>query len=458
LVTKSVTKLQAERITGFYISYQPNVSRSSIYFSLKSIFWSFSALLLHIYIQIKTIKDMKQVKTAFYLLTSKINKKGEAPIYFRLKHKSQTVNLSTNIFLKPEDWDRKKLRVKAKHFRSHNLNKQLKDLEDKVFKIVNAKISNDSTVSLENIKLILRDKGKSAVSLLSLTDYFLKHIQNNRNYSEGRVRHYKSFRNKMVCFLGHRYCDSDFKLENLNYEFIMEFESYLRSKYQNSVNTTTSNIRCLKAIVNTGIKLGWLKADPFKNYKCKFEPSSRQFLNREELRRIQLLNLPESENVSLVRDMFLFMAYTGVSHGDMRILKESNIINFEGHEILDFKRGKTNVESKPPLLPEAKAIIEKYKGSPVCKNKGTLLPVPCNKTMNENLKLISEKAHITKNLSCHVGRHTFATLSLENGVPIETVSKALGHGSIKTTQIYGKITDTKIRKDYSRLNGVFSYL
>jgi hypothetical protein len=277
---------------------------------------------------------MKQVKTAFYLLASKINKKGEAPVYLRVKHKSQTVNLSTNICPKPEDWDRKKLRVKAKHSRFHNLNKQLKDLEDKVFRIVDEDISNGSSISLDNIKLILKDKGKSIASLLSLTDYFLNHIQNNPNYSEGRVRHYKSFKNKMVRFLGDKYFASDFKLENLNYEFIIEFESYLRNQYQNSVNTTTSNIKRLKAIVNTGIKLGWLKADPFKNYKCKFEPSSREFLTHEELRRIQALTLPDREKISLVRDIFLFMAYTGISFKDSRIVTDSNIIRVEGCEIL----------------------------------------------------------------------------------------------------------------------------
>jgi len=154
---------------------------------------------------------MKQVKTAFYLIPSKKNKKGEAPIYLRLKHNSKMVNLSTNIYLKPDDWDIKKLRVKTKHPRSYNLNKQLKDLEDKVFKIADAAASDGATISLESIKAILKNKVKNIASLLSLIDYFLKYIENNPNYSKGRVRHYKSFRNKIIRFMCYNYSASDLR-------------------------------------------------------------------------------------------------------------------------------------------------------------------------------------------------------------------------------------------------------
>jgi site-specific recombinase XerD len=400
---------------------------------------------------------MKQLKTAFYMLPSKLNKKGEAPVYLRLTYKSQEVNLSTSIYLKPDDWDRQKLKVKTKHASSRRLNLQMKELEDRVYKILDDISSKSVAISLKEIKLLLKGKGNKIATLLSLTDYFINHIKHNPNYSKGRVDHYRSFRNKMICFLSHKYCSLDFDLEKLNYEFMIEWESFLGAQYGNIVNTITSNAKRLKAIVNTGIKLGWVKADPFKDYKCKFEPTSRQFLNHEEVKRIQLLTLPENKNVCIVRDVFLFMIYTGISYGDLHKVTESNIINIDGHSLLNFERGKTNGESKILLLPQATSLIKKYEDFPTCKNSEILLPVPSNKTMNDNLKIIAKEAGITKNLSCHIGRHTFATLSLEDGVPIETLSKCLGHSSIKTTQLYGKVTETKICRDYSKISNVFNY-
>ena len=153
----------------------------------------------------------------------------------------------------------------------------------------------------------------------------------------------------------------DFDLENLNYEFIINLEVFLSSVYKNKINTVAKNIKRLKAITNTGLKLGWLKDNPFKNYKCKSEPSHRQFLTREELRAIQTLDLSEHENLVLVKDIFLFMAYTGISYSDVIRLTSSNITMVNGNEIIKINRTKTNEPCIVPLLPSAKELIEKYK-------------------------------------------------------------------------------------------------
>jgi len=132
-------------------------------------------------------------------------------------------------------------------------------------------------------------------------------------------------------------------------------------------------------------------------------------------------------------------------------LSSGNIITaVDGNKIIHVERKKTFEVCNIPLLPRSEQILTKYNNHPICQNKGILLPVISNQKMNDYLKTIGEKANINKPITCHVGRHTFATLSLEMGVPIETVSKVLGHKSIKTTQIYGKVTNSKIAKDYSQ--------
>jgi site-specific recombinase XerD len=152
-----------------------------------------------------------------------------------------------------------------------------------------------------------------------------------------------------------------------------------------------------------------------------------------------------------VRDVFIFICYTGVSYSDLAALKTDNIVHgIDGAKFIRVERNKTREVCNIPLLPRSEQILVKYSNCPISQNKGILLPVISNQKMNDYLKLIAQKAKITKAVSCHIGRHSFATLSLEMGVPMETVSKVLGHRSIKTTQIYGKITNSKIAKDYSQ--------
>jgi integrase len=151
------------------------------------------------------------------------------------------------------------------------------------------------------------------------------------------------------------------------------------------------------------------------------------------------------------------MSYTGISYSDIFRLKSSDITTVDGNDIIKFTREKTNELCIVPLLPSAKELINKYKDSESRKITSTLLTVRTANTLNKGIKIIARMSGIQKKVSCHVGRHTFATLSLENKVPIETVSRALGHTDLKTTQIYAKVTEVKMYTDYSAMKTVFSY-
>jgi len=397
---------------------------------------------------------MKTIKTAFYLIESKTNDKGEAPVYFRIKFKP-ALNLSTGIFLKPNDWDKNKQKIKSKHSRSFELNKKLKQCEEKVQETMERLSSNGDQVSREKIKMIWQNKSEEILFLMPLVDYFINH-KTSIKYRDNTLRNYKSFKKKLEHFLRYRYSLSDVRLNNLNYDFIIQFEGFLSTIYKNRTNTIAKNADLLRTIINFGLKLGWLKTYPFFGHKCKLEAPQPKYLTLEELNRIESLDLSKCKGLRVIGDLFLFTCYTGLSYSDMRNLKEANISIINGEEFLEGARQKTTGEYCGILFPKAKAILEKYKNSPLIKTKGYLLPSRCNQTMNRGLKKIAGIVGIGKNLTCHVGRHAFATLSGEHGVPLESVSKTLGHSSIRTTQAYyAKVTSTKLSRDYQCMKSVF---
>jgi site-specific recombinase XerD len=201
----------------------------------------------------------------------------------------------------------------------------------------------------------------------------------------------------------------------------------------------------------------WLKKDPFTNYKISVKPTERPFLSEEELN--TLINKKfKLQRLELVKDSFLFSCFTGLAHTDLKKLKPENIkIGTDGNKWVMINRTKTDSSSHIPVLPITAMLIEKYKTHPYCQEKGVLLPVLTNQKMNAYLKEIADLCEIDKNLTSHIARHTFATtVTLNNDVPIETVSKMLGHSSIKMTKIYAKLLDKKVGRDMAHLQNLYN--
>ncbi len=188
----------------------------------------------------------------------------------------------------------------------------------------------------------------------------------------------------------------------------------------------------------------------------KVKVVDRVFLNAEEL---QLMAAKQfvTDRLGQIRDIFLFSCYTGLSYADVYKLKASEIVTGpDGEKWINTKRQKTDTPTRVPLLPSAIAILIKYSDSPICENSGKALPVSTNQKMNAYLKEIGDICGINKSLTFHIARHTFATtITLSNGVPIESVSKMLGHTNIKTTQHYAKILDMKVAQDMSKLRQLY---
>lgn len=248
-----------------------------------------------------------------------------------------------------------------------------------------------------------------------------------------------------------KYNITDIALKEINHMFITDFETYLRTVSLCNENTTAKFMQTFRMIVIMAKNNGWIFTDPFVNYKIRLKRVDRGYLTDVELQKIMKKKFP-TKRLEQVRDVFIFSCFTGLAYIDLKTLKASEIsISFDGKPWIMKHRQKTDTPVNVPLLKVPLAILKKYEGQ---LPKGELLPVLSNQKLNSYLKEIGDLCGINKNITFHLARHTFATTTtLAKGVPIETVSKMLGHTNIETTQIYARITNDKIRKDMQQLAG-----
>ncbi|MEL6976820.1 MAG: site-specific integrase, partial [Bacteroidota bacterium] len=207
-----------------------------------------------------------------------------------------------------------------------------------------------------------------------------------------------------------------------------------------------------KKIIRIALANEWITKDPFFHWKASWKSKEKQYLTQAELDTLREKRsfLPR---LDLVRDIFVFCCYTGLAYADVKQLRQEDIIiGVDGYRWIKMARKKTKAISSIPLLPPAEAIIEKYSEHPYVLDGKGVLPVLTNQKSNAYLKEIADVCGINKNLTTHLARHTFATtVTLSKGVSISTVSKMLGHRSLKTTQIYAKVLDSKIADEMAVL-------
>lgn len=277
----------------------------------------------------------------------------------------------------------------------------------------------------------------------------LKHIE----YSLGTIERYETALEHTRSFIKWKYSLEDVDIKSLCFDFVSGMEFWLKSVRKCNHNSTIKYISILRKIVNICIKSGWLQKDPFFGFKMTKREVIREYLNEDELKAISQKTFC-TERLTQVRDIFLFCCYTGLANIDAFQLTPKEITKgVDGNQWIYSSRQKTDTPTRIPLLPKAKEILDSYKHHPKCHNYGKVLPVLSNQKMNSYLKEIADVCGITKTLTFHIARHTFATtVTLNNDVPIESVSKMLGHKSIKITQHYAKIMDKKLSEDMRLLS------
>jgi site-specific recombinase XerD len=366
---------------------------------------------------------------------------------------NQRFELSTSIFICAESWDEERQQVVGRSEEAKILNNRMNKISNRVQDVYSQLESKGEPFSILNVKDKLlgvsNEKG-----LLEILDGIIKGIEARigSDYSEGTLKHYKTTRERLFEFLKKRFNRNDIGISLVDYSFLNSLDIYLKTEYQLKPNTVLTYHKHLKKALNTGIAMNLISHNPYSSFKVSRNETHRDYLTMLELEQIRNKQI-KTLRMEIVRDIFIFACFTGLGYSELKKLNGTHIHSGnDGGKWIIIDRTKTDIRCRVPLLPQAIVILQKYENSPVTQNLVKLLPLNSNQKMNEYLKELAGICGINKNLSMHVARHTFATsVTLSNGVPIETVSKMLGHTSLKTTQIYARIVDTKISKDMENL-------
>ncbi len=390
----------------------------------------------------------------FYLKKPSYYRSGNMPIYLRITVDGIPKEVSTKRSCDPERWNSEAQRAKGTREEHKSLNAYLDVMERNVFDAKKKLIEGGKSITAEAIKNVLfgiEERPKMILEVFQEHNDQLKALI-GKEFSAATLERYRTSYDHTLSFIQWKYSLTDLDIKKLDFEFVSEYEFWLKSVRKCNHNTSIKYISNFRKIVNRCIRKGWLSKDPFVGFKMTKREVERIALTQDELQIITSKQFP-TERLNQVRDIFIFCCFTGLAYIDVKKLKRSEIgIGIDGEKWIFTNRQKTETASRIPLLPITQEILERYADHPQCSNEGCVLPVPSNQKMNAYLKEIVDVCGISKDLTFHIARHTFATtVTLSNGVPIETVSKMLGHTNLKTTQLYAKVLDRKVSDDMNKL-------
>lgn len=395
-----------------------------------------------------------KIVTHFYVKELRKDNNGEAPIYLRITVNGERAEISTNRRINIDFWDKVSEKAAGRSESARIINLTLHNLIGKVEKSFSNFDIKDEMISVRQIIDELKGKSHNQMTLIKAYDYHIANIEKliGIEYAPNTVKRYKSSLNSLKAFILKKYKKSDFRLCDLNNMFIESYYAYLKVDRALQQNTTAKDIKNLYRVINKSISYRWIQQNPFKEFSCQYINPNRSYLTEEDIDSLYKKEF-KINRLAKVRDVFIFQIYTGLSYIDMAELTEDNIeIGIDGKRWIVINRKKTGIRSSIPLLPRAQEILDRYKTDSLCISEQKILPIYCNQRMNSYLKEIADLCEINKNLTTHLARHTFATtITLSKGVPIETVSKMLGHTNLKTTQIYSKVVDKKVADDMKSL-------
>lgn len=393
-------------------------------------------------------------KVLFYLKKGSEKRNGEVTIMARITIDGKICQFSTKQSIHPDNWNVKAGKATGKS--GGQINKLLDDIKASLHQIYHEQQRRDNYVTAEKVKNEFLGHTEHHETLLNL---FEKHNSDVKQLigiskSASTYQKYEVTRKHLVNFIQYKYNLSDIALKEINLMFITDFEVYLKTIGKCNSNTTAKFMQFFKRIVLIARNNGLIIGDPFANYKIRLQRVDRGYLTEDEIKKILKLKLV-SDRLEHVRDLFIFSCFTGLAYIDVAgLIKENIRKSFDGNLWIMTKRVKTGIDVNVPLLDIPKMILDKYKDK---LPNGKILPVISNQKLNSYLKEIADLCGIKKNLTFHLARHTFATTTtLGKGVPIETVSKMLGHTNIETTQIYARITNNKISDDMKGLSEQFT--
>ncbi|WP_187270191.1 site-specific integrase [Pontibacter qinzhouensis] len=395
----------------------------------------------------------------FYIKKPRNYSTGPVPVYLRITVAGQRAEISTSRACEPIQWNPSAGRATGSNKTSTTLNQYLNTLQAKVQETHRLLLEAGRSTTAGAIKdkfLGKQEKVWMLVERLEEHNHRIKALLDSE-YSQATLKSYTTSLVHVKAFIRWKFGKGDLDLSKVDLAFVSDYDFYLRSQCKCSTNSTAKYIKQLKKVIRACLAHGYMEQDPFLHYKAKHKQVERVFLTEEELERIAAKTFV-TERLGQVRDIFLFSCFTGLAYTDVKKLRQSDITSgIDGELWVCKNRQKTGTPSRIPLLPSALAILGKYGDHPQCLHKGQLLPILSNQKMNAYLKEIADVTGITKPVTFHTARHTFATtVTLLNGVPMESVSKMLGHTSLKTTQHYAKVLDVKVSQDMGKLREKFT--
>lgn len=407
------------------------------------------------------MKSSKTFSILFWINTSRA-KNNQAEIYARITVDGKRVNISLKRKVNVDHWNISKKRVNGTNAKAKQTNSYMNEVHAQLFQIYQDLKFKGELITAQIIKAHYTgehsDQGKT---LKDIMRYHSSKIENT--LAPGTIRNFGITENYIFKFLNTKKKTSNIYLKQLNYEFLTDFEIYLSNLLPAghpkalSHNTVMKHIQRFRKIITLAYHMEWIEKEPFVRWKMTFEKTNREFLSDQELKLLEQ-KVFVSDRLDRVRDLFVFSCYTGISYVDiMNLTTDNMVLGIDGGNWIMTKRQKTNTSIKVPLLPQALEIINKYKNHPMTAVTESLLPKMSNEKLNSYLKEVANFVGIHKNLTFHMARHTFATtVTLSNGVPIETVSKLLGHSKISTTQIYARVLEHKVSDDMNTLKEVLN--
>ena len=397
----------------------------------------------------------KNLNITYTVRKNKARANGEVPIYMRINVSGSIKEISTGEKILPEKWDSSHSQVRGKGSRAKIINARLKAIYFKTMEAHSQLLQEGADITAESVKARLTGKDKQK-KMVPVMEVFTEHNaqmkkQIGNTYSESTFKKYRTCKKHINAFLEETYGDVRYPISEVDQSFLEEFADYLMSKDDPcSNNSTKKYLTNFQKVVNLARRRKLLDDNPFENFKMKYNKRNPTFLTKEEVDRIYKKEF-EIERLEKVKDVFIFSCYTGFAYCDIERLKRINIhTDNNGIKYIQEARTKTHQNAIVPLLPVPLAIIEKYKDDPETQD-GNLLPVISNQKTNAYLKEIANICGVEKRLTFHVARHTCGTLLLNEGMPIESVSKILGHADLRMTQHYAKLSQTKINADMARI-------
>jgi site-specific recombinase XerD len=401
-----------------------------------------------------------KVSILFYTKRAKAAANGLVPIYTRITINGKRFEQSTNRFVEISKWSTEGNKMKGTSEEARLINNHLDLLKNQIRDAEMELIHKKTPVTIETIKsklLGIDERARMLVPIFQDHNNKIKELV-GKEYAPGTLERYTTSLKHTIEFMQWKYNVSDIDITKIDHAFVTDYEFWLRSVRNCANNTAVKYLKNFNKIIKLCLANDWLYKNPFANYKSKVKEVERVYLTEEEIQSIIEKDF-KTERLSLVRDIFLFSCFTGLAYIDVKNLTKSHIsYGIDGEKWIFTHRQKTESASKIPILPVTQLIIDKYESHPQCNNEDKLLPILSNQKMNAYLKEIAAICEIEKELTFHIARHTFATtVTLTNGVPIESVSKMLGHKNLRTTQHYAKVLDRKVSEDMKMLKDKFSH-